>query len=383
MVKGFVFFKEGKIPFVINNYRMELFTDDDLLNDFSKEYNFKVNYILQGQYFGDGIQGQRATFLVEYSIGSTCYLHCYIINMFALEDGYDTIGLQSPFFDDIFRYKYKYSDMIKAGANLAVEPKDAYRVPFSMNSRQYELTFRIGHNGRFGLLEDFDRNGELLLPLKTDGIQECFDISVVLRRLAMFMIPYAEVLFKRITLYKKGSKVGWFFCPFVSEKAVSGYDVLFYNFDVMKYIPIILNNIALDSGNKITQSVPLGHLAGNFNSMFSSQRFVEQVIAFEYLFDKLEHQKAQDSKFPLKKELESMFNKFSKLLPKSELPSNEICEQIKEIRRSIIHGYAYYYDFKNDPNIQYLIILLDKLIRNMSLLWIGFTEDEIAEYLLR
>lgn len=41
MVKGFVFFRDGKIPFVIENYRMELFTDDSLLNDFCKEYNLK------------------------------------------------------------------------------------------------------------------------------------------------------------------------------------------------------------------------------------------------------------------------------------------------------------------------------------------------------
>ena len=45
MVKGFIDFKGGKIPFVIENYCMELFTDDDLLKDFSKEYNFKKNYI--------------------------------------------------------------------------------------------------------------------------------------------------------------------------------------------------------------------------------------------------------------------------------------------------------------------------------------------------
>ena len=86
MVKGFVFFKEGKIPFVIGNYRMELFTDDHLLNDFSKEYNFKTNYILQGQYFGSGFQGQKATFLVKRSMGSTCYLRCYIINMLASQN---------------------------------------------------------------------------------------------------------------------------------------------------------------------------------------------------------------------------------------------------------------------------------------------------------
>ena len=47
MIKGFVFFKEGKIPFVIENYRMELFSDDSLLSDFCKEYNFKDLVILK------------------------------------------------------------------------------------------------------------------------------------------------------------------------------------------------------------------------------------------------------------------------------------------------------------------------------------------------
>jgi len=379
MVKGFVFFKEGKIPFVIENYRMELFTDDSLLNVFSKEYNSKTNYILQGQYFGNGIKGQKATFLVEYSMGSICYLRYYIIYMIALEDGYDTIGFQSPFLDDIFRYKYEYLDMVRAGTNLAMEPKDAYKVPFSMNSRRYELTFRIGHDNRLGLLEDFDRKGELLLPLQTDDIQECYDIAVVLYRLAMFMVSHAEVPFNRITLYKKGLKVGWFFCPLISEESVSGHDGFFQELDVMKYIPKILDNIALDAGNKITQSIPLGHL-GNFDSMFSPQRFVEQVMAFEYLFDKLDHKKAQNSKFSLKNELEYMFNEFPQLLSRPTLSSDKVSEQIKEIRRTIVHGYAYYYDFKNDPNTQYLIILLDRLIRNMSLRWIGFTKDEIEKF---
>ena len=96
MVKGFIFFRDGKIPFVIENYRMELFTDDSLLDDFCKEYNFKENYILHGQCFDIGIRGRKATFLVENSIGSTCYLRCYTINMFDKDEEYDSIGLQSP-----------------------------------------------------------------------------------------------------------------------------------------------------------------------------------------------------------------------------------------------------------------------------------------------
>lgn len=378
MVKGVIFFEKGEIPFVIDDYRMELFTDNGLLKNFSKEYNFKTNYILQGQCFCDGFQGQKATFFVERSMGDICYLRCYIINMLTHQDGYDTIGIQSPFLDDILRYKYKFLDMVRDGSNLAVEPKDVYTVPFSMSGRQYEAKFRIGHDNRLGLLEDFDRKGELLISLQTDDIQECYDISVVFYRFAMFMMYHADVPFKQIILYKKGMKAGRFYCPLISDKAFSCQDGLFHELDVMKYVSKILNNIALDSGNKITQSVPLGHL-GNVDSMFSPQRFVEQVMAFEYLFDKLDHIKARNSKFTLKNELLYMFNQFPQLLSNHKISSEKISEQIKEIRRTIAHGYAYYYDFKNDPNTQYLIIILDKLIRNMSLLWIGFTKDEIEQ----
>lgn len=257
MVKGFIFFRDGKIPFVIENYRMELFTDDSLLDDFCKEYNFKENYILHGQCFDIGIRGRKATFLVENSMGSTCYLRCYTINMFDKDEEYDSIGLQSPSLDEVFRYEYEYIDMVRAGINLAIEPKVVYKVPFGMNDQKYELEFRIGHDNRLGLLEDLDRKCELILPLHTNEIQECYDITNVLHRLAMFMTSNAEVPFKRITLYKQGLKAGWFYCSLISEDIVGGHGGFFHEFDVMKYIPKILNNIALDYGNKITQSIPL------------------------------------------------------------------------------------------------------------------------------
>lgn len=381
MVKGFIFFREGKIPFVIENYRMELFTDDSLLDDFCKEYNFRENYILQGQCFDIGIRGRKATFFVENSTGSNCYLRCYIINMFDKDEEYDAIGIQSASLDEVFRYEYEYIDMVRVGTNLAVEPKVVYKVPFEMNELQYELEFRIGHNNRLGLLEDLERKGELILPLHTNAIQECYDITNVLHRFAKFMISNAEVPFKRITLYKQGMKVGWFYSPLISEDIVTGHGGFFYEFDVMKYIPKILNNIALDPGHKITKSVPLGHL-GDFDTMFTPQRFVEQVMAFEYLFDKLDHKNAQNPKFPLKKELECMFNEFPQLLSQTMLSAEKISDRIKEIRRTIAHGYAYYYDFKNDSNTKYLMILLDKLIKCMSLRWIGFSNDDISNYLI-
>ena len=86
------------------------------------------------------------------------------------------------------------------------------------------------------------------------------------------------------------------------------------------------------------------------------------------------------TKFPLKDELKYMLDEFPKLLSGYRSSSGQIGEQIKELRRSIAHGHAYYYDFKTDIETQRLIFLLDKLIRNMSLLWIGFSKEEIAEY---
>ncbi len=379
MVKGFIFFRKGKIPFVMENYRMELFTDDELLTDFTKEYNFREDYILEGEYFANDFQGQKSTFLVERSMGSVCYLRCYMINMLTVQDGYDTIGLQSFFLDDIFRYKYNYIDMVRGGINLAVEPKDVYKIPFSMDNSQYELSFRIGNDNRLGLLEDFDKKGELLIPLYTNEIQECYNISMILYRLAMFMTSEAEVPFKQITLYKNGEKVGWFYCSLVSEDAISVHDISYCEFDVLKYIPKILNNIALDSGNKITRSIPLGHL-GNTDTLFSPQRFMEQVMAFEYLFDKLEHQKAKNSRFSLKEELIYSFNLFPELLKNERLLVEDISDKIKEIRRTIAHGYMYYYDFKNNIEAKRLMLLLDRLIRNMSLFWIGFSKEDISDY---
>lgn len=381
MVKGFIFFKEGKIPFVIENYRMELFSDEALLSDFCKTYNFKENYTLNGQYFRNEFQGQNACFLVEHSIGSTCYLRCYILYTLTKDSGYNAIGLQSPFLDGIFRYKYKYLELVRSGVNLDIEPVDGYAVSFSMNDKEYESVFRLGRDNRLGLMEDFDRKGELLVPIQSNTLRECYDVSTVFYRLAVFMTSHSDVPYKRITLYKDGRENGWFYCPLVSKEAASGYDSFFYELDVMKYIPRILNNIALDSGNKITKSIPIGHIA-DFSSLFTPQRFVEQVMAFEYLFDKLEHKRAQDKNFPLKEELNYMFNQFPELLGTSHASSSDISDQIKKIRRDMAHGHAYYYDFKNDISTQHLMLLLDKLIKNMSLLWVGFTKDEINEYLI-
>jgi len=73
----------------------------------------------------------------ERSIGNTCYLRCYIINMLTVEDDYDTIGFQSPSLDDVFRYSYKYLDMVRARINLAVEPNCSHLKMFAEDGKMW------------------------------------------------------------------------------------------------------------------------------------------------------------------------------------------------------------------------------------------------------
>lgn len=379
MVKGFILYKNGKIPFVIERYRMELFTDDIILNDFMQEHNKKKNYILSGQYFSLGVEPRRITILVEYSMGSTCYLSCYIVENLHVKEGYNEIGIQSSYLDDVFRYKYNYIDLSRTGINFAVDIKEIYSIPFEMENNTYNLKYCIGYNGNLGLLEDFERSGEVRVRLNERTILECAEIVRVLHRFSMFMNSQADVSFKRIALYNDGILVGCFFSDNICEDNISVKDVMFFELDVMKFVPKILNNIAQDCGSKITRSVPLGHLS-NIKTEYSPQRFIEQVMAFEYLFEKIEPRKAMSSNWTLKKELVFMFDSFPQILEKSTLDAQMVSKKIKDTRIDIVHGYAYYYDFTSDNKLQYIINQFDKLIKAMSLKWMGFSNEEIMEF---
>ena len=98
-----------------------------------------------------------------------------------------------------------------------------------MDNKQYDLTYRIGHNGDVGLLEDFDKKGEVLITLTSGEVQECYSILIVLRRFAMFMFSRSDVTFKRVTLYNKGLVAGWFIVIWFQINLLSVYDVLFAN----------------------------------------------------------------------------------------------------------------------------------------------------------
>lgn len=381
MEKGFIEYKNDKIPFVIKDYCMELFTDNEiLLNDFCNNYNFKDNYILKG-YCIHGTMQTKTTFLVDYSTGNVCKLRCYINIEYFLEAGFDVIRFESPVLDDVFRYQHVYLDKIRSGINLDLEPQIINKFLFKMNDEEYMFKYQIGHNHKNGLVEDFDKKGEIILELKRKDIYECYELSNVLYRLACFMTSSIDKPFKKIVLYKDNESVGCFCCPFVNDRSFKKYGSTFYNFDVMRYIPRIIDNITLDTGNEISRSVPLGYLTDS-ESMYKPTRFMEQVIAFEYLYHKLEPKHAKNSKYYLVNELKDMLTEYSNILNlKTDI--YKICENIKNLRNKITHGYFYLYDFKNDINKMYLMLVLDELLRCMSLKLIGFSMDEIYAFFPR
>lgn len=358
---------------------MELFTDDGILREFTKEHNFENDYILTGKCFFSGIIPRFITLLVDKSIGTTCYLKCFIIHTHEDNASFDCMNFQSRTLDCIFRYKYNYLYYSRSGENLSKEKKLVYEIPFNILSDSYNLTYKIGQNEKLGLLEDFERWGETSVGVKSTDIKECYQIMILLERFSKFMVQDSEITFRRISLSKNDFTVAHFYCKNISDKPLYEPFVRFYKFDVLKYIPKILNNISFDLGNKITKSIYLGHI-GDFDTMFSPQRFISQVMAFEYLFEKLEPEKAKDKSFYLRDELKLMFDAFPSILEKAHINSEDIATKIKKLRTDITHGYAYYYDFKNDIDIQYFILKLDDLIGKMNLKLIGFNNEEILDF---
>lgn len=75
-----------------------------------------------------------------------------------------------------------------------------------------------------------------------------------------------------------------------------------------------------------------------------------------------------------------MFDVFADVVQNGKISSDDISERIKEVRRNITHGYSYYYDFKDDARLQYMIIQLDKLIKAMSMKHIGFSQKDISDF---
>lgn len=75
-----------------------------------------------------------------------------------------------------------------------------------------------------------------------------------------------------------------------------------------------------------------------------------------------------------------MFDLFPGILEKSIFNAQRVSEEIKKTRIDIVHGYAYYYDFASDNKLHYIIIQFDRLIKAMSLMWMGFSNEEIMEF---
>lgn len=375
VVKGFIDYKSGKIPFVLENYKMELFSEDALLGDFIKEHNFKNKYILTGHYFRMGTTAESITILVGQSMGATCYVECFILERLRHDSGFDCINFQSRSLDSIFKYKYNFIDLSRTGVNLSCGEYEVYKIPFTLENYAYDLTYKIGQNTKLGMLEDFSSWGISSIPLKTGNINECYKLSALLERFSKFLINHSHVPFKKIVLSQKGFPVGWFYYKNISDEPFGDFDGLFQDFDVDKYSSKILNNISQNIDNKIVASVPLGHLS-NYDNTFAPQRFIEQVMSFEYIYQKLYPSKNNSA---LAEKLKNALTEFPKAITGNRAPQ-DIANEIKELRRRITHGYEYYYSFENDPTALLNISLLDRLIKMMSLKLIGFSSEDIEQY---
>ena len=375
--KGFINYKDSKLPFVIENNILEIFGEDILVNQFTSEYNFKQNYILEGYCISDNVIKRKLIAYVKESLGSRCILKCFIVAIHNLPLHYDKIHFQSQVADNVFQYKYNFLAKTKEGVNLSAEECLIYNIPFIKNNKDYMLEYKIGHKPGFGILEDFNKKGELSVAVEKQSIMELYELTILMERFIKFTASYKEVLFKKVYVSNKGLVSAHLYLPLIGDSPYDE-DILFQNFQIDFYGTKILNNLAIDLNTNITNSIPLGHIK-TFDSWFTPQRFIEQITSFEYLFEKLEHDKAIDKKFPLAKELEFMFNQFPEILWPSK-NSLEFANNIKELRRQISHGYTYYYDFNNDRSIKAYMLKLDGLIENMSLRLVGFDNNEILKF---
>lgn len=376
VVKGYICFKDKEIPFVINNYVLELFYNDEAtIADFCKEYNRKKNYILIGKIYEPGGNYRKSECLVEYSLGTICYLTCYTLSNSPLNIEYDRIVFESDQLDSIFRYKYNYLDLSRKGVNFSSEAKTMHEITFLMDSKNYELKYIIGNDFKMGLLEKFEMIGRTVVDLNDCTICECSKLIRLMHRLLIFMVNPGEVCFTNIKLLKDNHLVGFVYCNLLKEEHTWANDIKFYEFDVDAFLPRIVQNLALDINQKITRSVPLGHLIEN-SIPYKPNKFIEMINSFEYLFEKLEPEKARKKEYTLKKEMEEMFNAFPFILSDNIYSSSKVSKELKELRINIVHGYEYYYEIEDSKN-QFCVMKLEWLLRAMSLRLMNFSDEEI------
>lgn len=100
MLKGFILYKDNKIPFVIDGFRVELFSDNSCLSEFIKEYRSESDFKLNGECVGPYTNIRPITLYVERILADTLYLHCYIIKMSSDSPQPNTIGFDDEEIND-------------------------------------------------------------------------------------------------------------------------------------------------------------------------------------------------------------------------------------------------------------------------------------------
>ena len=161
------------------------------------------DYVLSGQcYLYSGIP-TKVYILVNYSIGTTCYLTSFLLCKFGDIDEYEKIGFQSSALDSIFQYTYHYINGSRSGVNYSETPVDIYKFSIPVNGNNMDIEYTIGFNNHLGVLEDYTKKGELCISLYSNDIVEYTRLMRLVDRFSQFTVGYSDIKFKRIILYKK------------------------------------------------------------------------------------------------------------------------------------------------------------------------------------
>lgn len=381
MHNGFIFFNNIKIPFAIDsdNIHMQVFSDNESdIKSFLNSYAHKQDFVLKGNVF-NAFSFKRDIF---------CFVSSFkgklaILNSFATLDclegkNVDKICFQSSLLDDIFQYKYRFLELARGNVNISNHPVVTEHFDFSFNNEKKTAEFLVGQDSKFGFMNTFKHSGVLEVGFSFSEIDSLFSLVTLVKRYVIFLTSFLNISFSDIFLTKKGLRIGTVFLP-LSKNENEKLDVLFFGFKNYSFSTKIIENLAIDLGSEIKQSIPLFHMKTEDN-FFDPSRFLRQVMSFEYLYKRIEANNHKNKRETLSNKLCCMMRKFPDHFSNCNGKLFCLAKNIADFRNSIFHGGQLFYNREPNDNFGHFFFIMDSLIEKMSLLYLGLNEIDIDNF---
>lgn len=380
ILNGFIYENEKKFGFSLYDFSLKLFSDiSDDISEFSREHNFKKDYILKGTIFKGNFIPQDILLLIDYSMGASCFVKSYIVSDLSEIKNFDSIVIYSDLLDDIFRYRHILLDRFKKEKDktfsLNESKEESYN--FICNSKQHDFNFYVGNKFERGICSLFKLCGKYEIT-NVDNIIDATHIITSLYKYMVFLSQHSNVGIDMMYLHSNNNRVASFYLKEFSSNYTNQIAEYQINKNILTFSSKILNNICLDLGAELNNSIPIKHIK-NFNNHFSPIRFIEQVYSFEYLFNRVYPKSISNltEKAELKSKLKFAMTHNKDYIDIKEESILTFANEIKELRRHIMHGHIYVEEI-NDKQKRYLI-LMDDLLKFMSFRLIGLSELEIKD----